>query len=72
MPWSRIDKEEVLVIGKTWRQVEEEVITLGDSFERNSPVALSDVTGDWYCWLKRKPVSEPEAATGGNEHGANR
>lgn len=68
MPWSRIDREEVLVIGKTRRQVEEEVATLGDSFERNSPVALSDVTGDWYCWLKRKPASEPaEAAMGGGQ-----
>lgn len=68
MPWSRIDREEVLVIGKTWRQVEEEIVTLGDNFERNSPVAISDVTGDWYCWLKRKPAIEPaEAATGGRQ-----
>lgn len=59
MAHSRLDKDEILVVHKERRQLEIEVAALEKDFVRRHPIALSEVTGEFYCWMdRREPARE--------------
>lgn len=71
MAWSRVDRDELLVVAKTREQVAAEVETFKDRFVQRHPVMQSLVVEDFYCWMDRRKqegaeVSDPQ---GGGRNG---
>lgn len=60
MAWSRVDKDELLIVAPTRSQVERELAMFEDRFTPRHAVALSEVTGDFYCWMDRRKTERKE------------
>src|SRR5690242_8251275 len=57
MPWSRVDKDELLITAPTRQQVTSEARMLEDRFQRRGLIGWSDVTQEFYQWMaRRKPA----------------
>lgn len=60
MAWSRVDKDEILIVAKDHSQVEREIAMFGDKFQQRHPVAFSEIAGDFYCWMDRRATNSTE------------
>lgn len=57
MPWSRVDKDELLIAAKTRRQVEDEIRLFDEEFQRRHPIAWSEIAQVFYCWMDRRKTA---------------
>lgn len=60
MAWSRVDKDELLIIAKTRQQVESEIRLFDGEFQQRHPVAWSEVGKEFYCWMDRRSEGESQ------------